>query len=459
LTSLDRSLVGLSALAIVAGSSVIHSPLFVARWGGTTKDIARSLVVDSKQHVFITGSTYSADFPTTTRREHPNGNWCTFATSLTANSGAVVYSTVACGKGETWGVASALGSDGELWVSGSSDGAGLPVTIDAVQRQFAGYAAPSGAGDAFVFRWSADGQSLRYATYLGGTGDESADVLLSDQQGGVWVGGTTTSRDFPVTSNAFQHTSGGGADGFLARIDNRGRLSFSTYLGGSGNDQITAIDRLDGDRIVLVGHTSSIEKEFGGPGYGHDDGFVAVFDARTNAVMWFRRVGGTRDDHLKSIAVLRGGAIAAGGDSNSANCRHARFRRDGWAIVLSSNGAPLADHCFGGPKIGEVRGLAAAPDGSVWMTGVTATAHERAFVVRFQPLKGIAEYATLFGTEISRGNAITIGSESVVYSTGETTEPWGPLRPQIGGLLEPTKGAFREGQRLGSTDAFVVALR
>jgi hypothetical protein len=457
MTSRD-AFVGLSAMAIVSGAFATPSVLFVARWGGTTKDIARALVVDSNQHVFVTGSTYSADFPTTTR-EQPNGHWCAFATKLTAHAGAVVYSTAACGKGQTWGNAAALGSDGELWVSGSSDGAGLPVTNDAVQRQFGGYASPSGAGDAFVFRWSADGQSLRYATYLGGTGDESADALLSDQQGGVWIGGTTTSRDFPVTSNALQHTSGGGADGFLAHMDQRGRLLFSTYLGGSGNDQITAIDRLDANRIVLVGNTTSVEKQLGGPGHGHDDGFVAVFDWRTNAVTWFRRLGGSGGDHLKSLAVLRGGAIAAGGDSSSANCRHARLRRDGWAIVLSSSGMLLADDCFRGNKTGEVRGLVAARDGSVWMTGVTSTAYEHAFVGRFQPVKGIAEYFTLVGAEISRGNAIAIGSEGVVYSAGETTEPWGPLRAPVGGVFEPTKGAFREGQKLGSTDAFVVALR
>jgi hypothetical protein len=185
-------------------------------------------------------------------------------------------------------------------------------------------------------------------------------------------------------------------------MDSRGRLLFSTYIGGSGNDQITAIDRLDSDRIVLVGSTSSVEKEFGGPGHGHDDGFVAVFDSRTNNLTWFRRLGGSGDDHLKAVAVVRGGAIAAGGDSASTKCRHTRLKRDEWVIVLSPTGMPLADHCFSGPRIGEVRGLAATLDGSVWMTGVTATAYAHAFAVRFQPLKGIAEYVTLIGAEISR---------------------------------------------------------
>ncbi len=93
------------------------------------------------------------------------------------------------------------------------------------------------------------------------------------------------------------------------------------------------------------------------------------------------------------------------------------------------------------------------------MTGVTSTLYEQAFVVRFQPVRGIAEYATVLGTEISRGNAIAIGTEGVVYATGEATEPWGPPRVPIGGFFEPTRGAFREGQKPGSTDAFVVALR
>jgi hypothetical protein len=83
MTSLE-ALVGLSAVTIVIASSA-PSALFVGRWGGTTKDIARALAVDSKQHVFVAGSTYSADFPTTTRREHANGNWCTFATNVTRN--------------------------------------------------------------------------------------------------------------------------------------------------------------------------------------------------------------------------------------------------------------------------------------------------------------------------------------------------------------------------------------
>jgi len=144
-----------------------------------------------------------------------------------------------------------------------------------------------------------DGQNLRYATYLGGTGDESADALLSDNQGGGlgrWDDDIARlSRHLERASAQFGRWRGR----LLAHLDHRGRLLFSTYLGGSGNDAITAIDRLDGDRIVLVGNTSSVRR---------------ARRARSRRRGWFcgrlrwpnerhdvvSTSGGRRDDHLKA---------------------------------------------------------------------------------------------------------------------------------------------------------------
>jgi hypothetical protein len=220
---------------------------------------------------------------------------------------------VLCGEGQTWGWAAALASAGELWVAGSSDGTGLPVTADAIQRRFGGYEVPSGSGDAFVARWSADGRTVRYATYLGGRGDDSAHALLADQDGGVWLGGITTSSNFPVSVDAVQSKRAGGEDAFLAHLDARGRLLFSTYIGGTGNDEITALARLDRDRIVLAGNTSSPELAFGGHGHGRTDAFVGTVDVSTRKIAWWRRLGGSGDDHVRSVAVLHDRTIVAAG--------------------------------------------------------------------------------------------------------------------------------------------------
>src|SRR5206468_10603336 len=128
------------------------------------KDIPTAIVLDDRNGVFVVGNAYSRDFPTTTGREL-NGNWCAFATKLDADSGAANYSTALCTRDMTFAFAAAPGPGGELWVAGSTDGPNLPVTPDAAQPKFGGSSDSTGAGDAILIRWSADGKTIRYATY------------------------------------------------------------------------------------------------------------------------------------------------------------------------------------------------------------------------------------------------------------------------------------------------------
>src|SRR5437667_6273299 len=103
------------AVGFTAVTPSIPSFLFVARWGGGAKDLAHTIVLDNAGGLFVSGSTYSTDFPTTTTAS-PNGSWCAFTTKLSALSGAGLYSTILCGRGQTWGWATALAPAGELWV-------------------------------------------------------------------------------------------------------------------------------------------------------------------------------------------------------------------------------------------------------------------------------------------------------------------------------------------------------
>jgi hypothetical protein len=95
-----------------------------------------------------------------------------------------------------------------------------------VSHQPAGGVQPRllGTQDAFVVKVSADGKKLLYSTYLGGSGTESAYSVALDASGNAYVVGSTTSAQtasstgFPVTSDAYQKTLGGGIDGFLVKI-------------------------------------------------------------------------------------------------------------------------------------------------------------------------------------------------------------------------------------------------
>lgn len=114
-----------------------------------------------------------------------------------------------------------------------------------------------GASDVFVARLSQDLSRLGSSTYFGGSGADELTALTMDSFGSILVGGFTNSGDFPV-KNAVQPSFGGGADdGFFFYSDWDGTLYQSTYLGGSGSDRILGLT-LDGTFSVLAyGQTSS----------------------------------------------------------------------------------------------------------------------------------------------------------------------------------------------------------
>ncbi len=122
--------------------------------------------------------------------------------------------------------------------------------------------------DAFVAKVSSDGSRLLYATFLGGTQNDSGYAIAVDTTGSAYVVGETASSDFPTTSGSFQPKFGGGqitsgtpltfGDGFAARLDPAGRtLVYSTFLGGSGRDYATGIAVDAAQNAYIVGTTRS----------------------------------------------------------------------------------------------------------------------------------------------------------------------------------------------------------
>ncbi|MHC4192169.1 MAG: hypothetical protein ACYSUB_21275 [Planctomycetota bacterium] len=120
---------------------------------------------------------------------------------------------------------------GIITVAGQTYSSDFPVTADALQATL------GGSGDGFLLQLSPDFEII-YGTYLGGSGEESIVDMAVDKKGGFVLCGYTESEDFPVTDGAFQDTSGGGFDAFVSRIVPGGetQLTYSTYLGGSGDD-------------------------------------------------------------------------------------------------------------------------------------------------------------------------------------------------------------------------------
>jgi uncharacterized protein (TIGR03437 family) len=237
--------------------------LYSTYLGGTDADFATGVAVDPVGNVYVTGSTFSTDFPTVAPLQSAlRGRSDAFVLKVNPD-GRLVYSTYLGGSGDAdTGRGIAVDPSGNVFVTGASDSLDFP-TANPLQGAAGGgtcgittfrYPCP----DAFVAKINAAG-GLVYSTYLGaGQGDYGLAIAI-DPAGNAYVAGITESSDFPLQS-AFQPVFHGGkcedglqcnADAFVTKLDASGQLVYSTFLGGSGQETVTGI-AVDGSGQVLV---------------------------------------------------------------------------------------------------------------------------------------------------------------------------------------------------------------
>ncbi|HJT53465.1 MAG TPA: SBBP repeat-containing protein, partial [Candidatus Angelobacter sp.] len=205
----------------------------------------------------------------------------------------------------------------------------FPTTPGAFQRVLKARVIPGDPHDthqsnAFVTKFSADGQTLVYSTFLGGTVNDVADAIALDSDGRAYVTGNATSPDFPITSGAFQKTLRGGNDVFVTKFQiNGGGLFYSTFLGGSGSEggSSIAVDSLG--RAYVSGGTSSTDFPILNPVQAHlagaQDAFVTKLSATGNALFFSTYLGGTDVDVANSIRLDSAGNAFVGGATVSTN--------------------------------------------------------------------------------------------------------------------------------------------
>jgi len=232
------------------GTALVYSTYL----GGNDFDICGSqIAVDQVGSAYVNGFSCSTDFPTRNSLQGFGGGCDAFLTKLNPTGSALVYSTYLGGSDFDMIFGTAIDFAGNAYVSGFTFSSDFPTTPGAFQTNFVG-----GNNDAFAAKINPSGTSLVYSTFLGGTGEETGMGIGVDFHGNAYVGGQTTSTDFP-TSNAFQPANAGGFDIFLTELDPAGgALVFSTYLGGSGDDQANGI-ALDIPRrdVYVEGFTTS----------------------------------------------------------------------------------------------------------------------------------------------------------------------------------------------------------
>ncbi len=183
--------------------------------GGTTgsNDWAAAIAVDAAGRAYVTGSTQAADFPTTlgAPQRTYGGQIDAFVAALNPGGSALVYSTYLGGGGTDQALGIAVDGFGDAFVTGLTGSGNFP-TAGAVQPVIAG------GNDAFVARLNVAGTALVYSTFLGGSGGDSGYGIAVDPAGNPYVAGFTSSANFPTTAGAFDGTTNGNGDAFVAKL-------------------------------------------------------------------------------------------------------------------------------------------------------------------------------------------------------------------------------------------------
>jgi uncharacterized protein (TIGR03437 family) len=180
--------------------------------GGIYKDEANAVAVDSSSSAYVTGSTFSPDFPVTRDSLRRCGSSTDAFITKFNNAGTMQFSGCFGGTRDDVGTAIAVDGLGTIYVTGTTNSTDFPVTADAVQSKLAG------GVDIFLTRVNSNGTAALSSTYLGGTQDDQSNAISVNALLIVTVAGTTLSGDFPVTPDAAQKEKRGGADAFVSRL-------------------------------------------------------------------------------------------------------------------------------------------------------------------------------------------------------------------------------------------------
>ena len=158
--------------------------------GGTGQDQGNAIAVDSKGCAYVTGFTTSANFPVQAPYKTRQAGQDVFVTKLRPDGGALMYSTYIGGSGDEAGAGIAVDSTGSVYIAGTTTSTNFP-TQSPFQSAF------RGVSDAFVVKLSPAGNTLVYATYIGGSASQEGHALALDAKGSAYITGWTNSPDYP----------------------------------------------------------------------------------------------------------------------------------------------------------------------------------------------------------------------------------------------------------------------
>ena len=373
------------------------------------------------------------------------------------------YSTFLGGSSNDSGNAIAVDATGNVYVTGTTSSPDFP-TANALQTT------GNSNGTAFVTKLSADGSTLVYSTFLGGSGGDGANAIAVDSAGSVYITGSTKSSDFP-TAQPLQAALQGSQNAFVAKLTADGSaLVYSTYLGGSGSmDAGSGIAVDAAGNAYVTGSTDSpnfptVNAFQSAANPNGLNVFVTKLKADGSGLVYSTFLSGSGlGDFGTAIAVDAAGNAYVTGFANSADFPianavqpvQAGFISNAFVTKLTPDGSSLVFSTFlGGFFADGGTGIAVDMAGNAYVTGFTLSpdfptvnalqTSGSAFAAKLTADGSALVYSThLGGSGGKAANGIAVDAAGDAYITGYTLSADFPtVNPFQPSLASPNGNAF-----------------
>ena len=325
--------------------------------------------------------------------------------------------------------------------------------------------------------------SRAWGTYYGGSNRDWSEAMALDREGSIIFGGKTESHSGITSSGAYQESYGGDDyDCLLVKFSPEGARLWATYIGGSGNDNITGIVCDDSGNIYITGGSRSTESNvLTSPGAyresitGDLDAFLMKFDKDGNKV-WGTFFGGKELDKGITIVLDQENNIIIAGRTESTDniasdgAHQATYNgdTDGYIAKFNNSGSLLWSTYYGGTGFDYIFGLGIDSENNILITGRTQSTApgnviategafqetfgggtgQDAFVAKFSPSGSRLWGTYLGGNDNEQGKSVVTDNDNNIYVAGfsKSSSPNNCIA---------TPGSY-QASRAGNTDAFIV---
>jgi hypothetical protein len=435
--------------------------------GGSNIDGANAIAVAPDKTAFITGGTFSSDFPTV----HPiQAAGDVFVAKLSADGSTLLYSTYLGGKNQDIGNGIAVDAFGDAYVTGATLSPDFPVTPPDVLNPDCGGDAHCGAtfnsnhlivSNCFVTKLNPAGTALIYSTFFGEYENVRCQAIAVDANQVAYITGATGPNlpvtivppppvpppPFPITGNAFQPTFGGGdKDSFVAKISATAEtVEYSSYLGGSDEEIGYGIAVDSSANAYVTGLTYStnfpvvnaLQSTYGGAG----DAFLVKVNTDGSGtgpgpLLYSTFLGGSNLDQGNGVAVDTSGIAYVAGFVGAAKLPFATT-------------ASLCGVAPGAAAVQVPAGTFCGGDADVFAAKIDATKSGAASLLYFTNFGGsFADSGNGIAVDSSGNDTLCI-SGPCAYVTGSTVSP--DFLPSTVAIFQPQFGG-------GNADAFVTKI-